>query len=114
MGVSGCTKSLALKLFSQLLDHISAKSLLEHLSCPYCCREAGISPLFSGTHCALFGIVELAAALIEMEGCDVNQGDLGGDMPPILAATSEHEGGGGIEAILECQDTIPNKSVQED
>ena len=76
----------------QLLDHISTKSLLEHLSCPYYRRKAGFSPLFSGLHCASFGIVELAAALIEMEGCDVNQGDLKGGMPPILAATSEHEG----------------------
>ena len=37
-------------------------------------------------------IVELAATLIEMEGCDVIQGDFKSGTPPILAAASGQEG----------------------
>ena len=72
---------------------------------------AEFSPLFSGFHYASFGIVELAAALIEIEGCDVNQGDPKSGMPLYWLLRVDTRG---IEAILECQDTIPNKSAQEE
>ena len=48
--------------------------------------------MFAGLYCASFEIVELAATLIEMEGCDINQGDFKSGTLPILAATSGQEG----------------------
>ena len=45
--------------------------------------------MFAGLYCASFEIVELAATLIGMEGCDVNQRDFKSGTPPILATTRE-------------------------
>jgi len=49
--------------------------------------------LFSGLHCAsFFGIVEIVAGLVEMEGVDINQMDCGGNTPLVWAAGNRHEG----------------------
>ena len=49
--------------------------------------------LFSGLHYAsFFGIVEIAADLVEMECCDINQMDCGGSTPLAWAARNGNEG----------------------
>ena len=80
--LSDCAKSLALRLFDDYDNHISTKILLRRQG-PY-----SIQPyfdkiyLFSGLHCAsIFGVSEVVASLIEVEGCDINQRDCLGNTP---------------------------------
>ena len=93
MGLSDRTKSLALDLLTRYDNHISATLLFNKMQnydfFPVASRQ------FAGLHCAsCFGIVEVVAALIEMEGCDINQGDCKGFTPLIWAAR------GGNEAVV--------------
>jgi len=76
-------KTLALKLFSRYRSHVSIRILLEHklgrtfLSSYY---------RFTGLHYAsLFGLVEVARALIEVGGIDINCMDDTGSTPLIWA-----------------------------
>ena len=89
--LSDCSRSLALELLHHYDYHISVKSLLSqvwHLGR----RMQSTSFQFSGLHCAsFFGIVEVVAALIDMEIYDINKGDSLGNTPLSLAARNGHE-----------------------
>jgi len=91
--LSDCAKSLALKLFSDYSNRISTKILLERHS-PYLYKtNFDKLSLFGGLHCAsVFGIVEVVASLLEVEGCDINQIDCAGNTPLVWAALNGHEG----------------------
>jgi len=90
--LSDCAKSLALKLLSDYGNHISTKILLERHS-PYLHKtNFDKLSLFGGPHCAsVFGIVEVVASLLEVEGCDINQIDCAGNTPLVWAALNGHE-----------------------
>ncbi|RPB04863.1 ankyrin [Choiromyces venosus 120613-1] len=105
-------KSLALKLFEEYDHHISIKLLLE---------EAGFGgydyldnhPPFTGLHCAsFFGIVEIAAALMEMKRFDINQVDFTSYTPPMWAAENDH--GEVVKILLEQKEINPNKPGDRD
>jgi len=86
-------KSLALELFGDYNDHVSARLLLEHVSNPSRFYYSKGFSSFTGLHCAsFFGIVEVVAALVGINGCDVNQIDCVGNTPLIWAAGNGHEG----------------------
>jgi len=99
-------KSLALDLLSRYENHISSTLLFDKIW--------GYRPfwdtlyLFTGLHCAsYFGIHEIMAALIDTQGCNINQGDCKGVTPLILAA---HRGNQEAVMLLLTQDDIdPNK-----
>jgi len=85
-------KALALKLLSDYTSHISIRPLLEH--------TLGRSPpftllgfhKFTGLHCAsVFGLVEIAKALIMMDDVDINATDETGATPLLWAAMNGHE-----------------------
>jgi len=105
--LSDCAKLLALRLFDDYNDHISTEILLEargwrgyfHPDKPY---------LFSGLHCAsFFGIVEIVAGLVEVEGCDINQNDCTGLTPLLLAVRNGHERV--VEVLLGQNEVDPDK-----
>jgi len=105
---SAYAKQLALRLFEDYSNHISIKLLLDaEKSCP--------SPLgwhkhpgFSSLHCvSFFGIVDMVAGLIKVEGCDVNQADCIGGTPLMWAAWNGHEGV--VELLLGLDEVDPNK-----
>ena len=90
--LSDCAKSLALELFRRYDGHISIQLLLGQ---PKALRLPNYRTnlRFSGLHCAsFFGIVEMAAALIEMECYDINEGDFWRTTPLAWAAQNGHEG----------------------
>ena len=105
--LSDCAKRLALKLFDDYDHHISIKILLKRQE-PYWYMDFDRPSLFGGLHCAsFFGIVEIVAGLVEMEGCDVNQVDITGNTPFHWAAWNGHEGV--VKALLGRDGVSPNK-----
>ena len=105
--LSDCAKSLALKLFDDCENHISTKIFLEK----WFIDSSGPS-LFSGLHCAsIFGIDEIVASLVEVEGCDVNKKDSRGNTSLTWAARRGHEGV--VKILLGRDDIKPNKSNNE-
>ena len=81
--LSDCARSLSLELLREYDGHTSGCFLLieEHgySESMYDIDDFDTNSLLTGLHCAsLFGIVEVVAALIEMEGCGINDGDLMG------------------------------------
>ena len=80
--LSDDVKLLALKLFNDYVNHISTRILLKaQKGYPYA-TDLDKLHHFSGLHCAsLFGIVEIVTKFIEMEGCDINERDCGGNTP---------------------------------
>ncbi|RPB03808.1 hypothetical protein L873DRAFT_1800323, partial [Choiromyces venosus 120613-1] len=104
--LSECAKLLALRLFEEYDSHISTQLLFKERGY-WLGDEWGNDCLFTGLHCAsFFGIVELAAALMEMESYNVNQQDLSKLTPLLLAARNGHEGV--VKILLERQDVNPN------
>ena len=86
-GLSHCAKQLALKLFDDCNSHISTKILLRAHDV-WGVKMDKVSQ-FGGLHCAcLFGIVEIVAGLVEIEGCNINQIDFTGSTPLYWAARS--------------------------
>ena len=88
--LSDCAKLLTLKLFDDYNGHISVKLLLKAQ------KMWGVDvdkiSGFSGLHCAsFFGIIEIVASFVEMEGCDINQMDFTGSTPLHWAAWNGHE-----------------------
>jgi len=91
--LSDRAKLLARKLFDDYNHHISAKILMEANGWCLPGFYSGKPTLFSGLHCAsVFGIDEIVASLVEVEGCDINQEDNCGLTPLMWAAWSGHEG----------------------
>jgi len=107
MELSNDTKSLALKLLSRYDDHISSVLLSNHV-------HSGLPPPlshrpFPGLHCAsYFGVGEVIAALIEMEGCDINQRDWQRFTPLMRAAQQGNQGA--VTLLLARDDIDPDGS----
>jgi len=91
--LSNCAKLLALKLFDDYSNHVSPGILLMAQEYWYFSGIYSGKPyFFSGLHCAsLLGIDEIAAELVEVEGCDINQIDGTGNTPLFWAAWNGHE-----------------------
>jgi len=105
--LSDRAKLLALKLFDDHNNHMPAKTLLQAQRLWQTGDFDKIS-LFSGLHYAsFFGIVEIVAGLVEMEGCDINPMDCGGSTPLVWAARNGHEGV--VKILLARDDVSPEK-----
>jgi len=83
--LSDRAKSLALELLNRDGNHVSAALLVKRAGPFHSCSLP--HHLWPGLHCAAyFGAVEFVAALIEREGCDINQSDCMGFTALIWAA----------------------------
>ena len=104
--LSDYAKSLALELLNRYERHISSCLLFKKI-----CNSFYSPPshgLFTGLHCAsYFGIDEVMAALVEIEGCDINQGDWLGFTPLMWAARQGSQGA--VTILLTREDTDPDK-----
>ena len=90
--LSDCAKLLALKLFENYKNHISIKILLEAQKEASWVVDFDKISQFTGLHCAsLFGIIEIVAILIEMEGYDSNKKDCVDNTPLLWAAHNGHK-----------------------
>ena len=106
--LSDCAKLLALQLFDSCNHHISTRILLEAQKWFGYDPDSGGRSLFSGLHCAsIFGIVEIVAGLVKVEGCDINQEDCASGTPLGWAAWNGHEGV--VKILLEQDDANPDK-----
>jgi len=104
--LSDCAKLLALKLFGDYNRHISTKILMKTQNMWNV--DVDRFSEFSGLHCAsFFGIVEIVAVLLQMEGCDINQTDSPGNTPLMWAARNGHEGV--VKTLLGRDGVNPNK-----
>jgi len=107
--LSDCAKQLALKLFDNCGNHISTKILLKAQAQYHYCNVGFSKPSrFGGLHWAsIFGIDEIVAGLVKVEGCDINQEDCFGNTPLVWAAKNGHERA--VKILLGCDDVDPNK-----
>jgi len=91
--LSDRVKLLARRLFDDHNNPMPAKTLLQAQKRYWYIGDVDKISLFSGLHSAsFFGIAEIVASLVEMEGCDMNQMDCGGSTPLVWAARNGHEG----------------------
>ena len=116
-GMTENTKQLALKLLDRFDEHISSQLLLLHYnqtrsSGPY--FESARGPIgFTGLHgVAFLGIVEIAAAVLEIKGWEFNAADCMGSTALIWATRRGQEEVVGV--LLEQEDIDPNKADTED
>ena len=110
-GLSDCAKLLALQLFNSHNPHISMRILLEEQG--WYRDDPDRLSLFSGLHCAsFFGIVDIIASLVEVEGCDINQKDCVGNTPLLWAALNGHEGV--VKILLEQDHVSPDRPDRDD
>ena len=107
-GLSDDARSLALGLLGRYDIHISSILLFNRARpLSYTLPFVDI-PLFIGLHCAsYFGIVEVVEALMETEGCDINQQDSVGFTALMWAACNGKEEV--VRLLLERHDVDPNK-----
>ena len=106
IGLSDYAKSLALELLNQYDCHISSVVLSKRVHPSWLTLDS--DGTFSGLHCAsYFGIDKVMAALMQMEGCDINQGDRMGFTPLMWAARQGDRGA--VELLLTRDDIDPNK-----
>ena len=106
IGLSDYAKSLVLELLNQYDDHISSVLLSKRVHPPWM-LQLNYRP-FPGLHCAsYFGIYEVITVLIQMEGCDINQGDRVGFTPLMWAAWKGHQGA--VALLLTRGDIDPDK-----
>ena len=104
--LSDYAKSLALELLNQYDSHISSRLLFERIEDPWS-RPPSHRP-FPGLHCAAyFGIDEILATLIAMEGCDINQGDYKKFTPLVRASQKGNQGA--VMLLLARDDVNPDK-----
>ena len=109
--LSDCAKLLALKLVGDNNNYPFSEILLKAQGWYPC--EFGFDEisLFGGLHYAsIFGIDEIVARLVEVEGCDINQSDCVGNTALIWAAQNGHEGV--VKILLGRGDISPNKPNQ--
>ena len=109
--LSSCAKLLALKLFDDYNSHTSTEILLKAQ------KMWGVDvdkfSGFSGLHCAsFFGIIEIVASLVEVEGCDINQVDSTGSTPLHWAAQNGQKGA--VKILLGLDDVNPGKLDNHD
>ena len=110
--LSDYARRLALMLFDDYNHHISTKVLLESQQDTSYDIDFNKPFLFSGLHCAsFFGIAEIVAGLIEVEGCDINQRDCVDDTPLMWAAVNGHERV--VEMLLGQGDIRPDKPGED-
>ena len=104
--LSDCAKQLVLKLFDDFSHHASTKVLMRTQT--MLSFDVDRFSGFSGLHCAsFFGIVEIVAVLVQMEGCDINQIDSQHNTPLMWAARNGHEGV--VKILLRRDGANPNK-----
>ena len=104
--LSDCAKQLAFKLFDDYNSHISIKILFRAQN--IWGVDADKTSRFSGLHCAsFFGIIEIVASLVEIEGCDINQMDFTSNSPLHWVARNGHEGV--VKILLGRDDINPDK-----
>ena len=112
MGMTHNIKILALRLLDRFDEHISAQLLLRNG-----CKEfpglwfkwAKGPRGFTGLHgVAFLGIVEIAAAVLDMKEWDVNVADCTGNTALILAVMRGHSGV--VKILLEREDINPNQA----
>jgi len=107
--LSDGAKQLALRLFDNYSSHISAKILLRAEKWRFIHNNYDNTSLFSGLHCAsFFGIVEIVALLVDVEGCDINQVDCTGSTPLLWAALNGQEEV--VEVLLGRGDIDPDRA----
>ena len=107
--LSDRAKLLALKLFNDHNNHMPTKTLFQAQKPYWHTGDFGKIWLFSGLHYAsFFGIVEIVASLVEIEGCDINQMDFRGSTPLVWAARNGHEGV--VNTLLEQKNINPDKT----
>ena len=112
-GMAENIKILALGLLDRFSGHISAQLLLLHhhnrlFEEPYYYGTEGPTG-FTGIHGAAFlGIVEVAAAVLDMKKWDVNATDCTGSTALIWAAIRGH--GGVVKMLLEREDVNPDQA----
>ena len=109
--LSDHAKSLALELLNRHGDHISTTLLLNKI------QRYNLSSstyhLFPGSHCAsYFGVDDIVGALIEMQGCDINQRDHWGLTPLTWAARQGNQGV--VMLLLTRGDINPDKPDNDD
>ena len=106
--LSGCAKLLTLKLFDDYSNHTSSKILLTAQTQHFGTADFDKISLFSGLHSAsFFGIVEIVASLVEVEGGDIDKKDCVGNTPLVWAAHNGH--GGVVKTLLGRGDIDPDK-----
>jgi len=106
--LSDCAKLLALKLFDNPSNYLPTEILLKAQGWYLSDVNCDALSLLSGLHCAsIFGIDEIVARLVEVEGCDINQEDCVGNTALMWAAQKGHEGVAKI--LLGRDDVDPNK-----
>ena len=104
--LSDHAKSLALGLLTRYDSHISSALLFKKMN--HYPRSLS-HRLFPGLHCAsYFGIDGVMAALMGMEGCDINQQDCVGFTPLMWAAWRGNQGA--VTRLLARDDIDPDKS----
>ena len=102
------TKRFALELLDDCENTMPTKILLQAQGIYGRAVDFDKSSLFSGLHYAsFFGIDEIVAGLVEMDGCDINQLDCGGNTPLVWAAGNGHEGV--VKILLRQDDVNPDK-----
>ena len=105
--LSDCAKSLALKLFDDCENYIPTTILLRAQR-PRSIVDFDKPFLFSSLHYAsIFGIAEIVADLVEVEGCHVNQKDCMGNTSLMWAARGGH--GGVMKILLGRNEVNPDK-----
>jgi len=104
--LSDRAKSLALEILNRAGNHISASLLVKKIRGSHSCSLP--HHLWPGIHYAsYFGIVEIVATLIEMEGCDTDQSDCMGFTALMWAARQGNEAV--VEFLITEGDVNPNK-----
>ena len=107
--LSDHTRTLALELLDEYEDHVSSLSHFEQVVGLERSGCIGVSPRFSGLHCAsFFGIIELVSTLMNAKGCEINQRDCIGSTPLSLAAKGGHERV--VKLLLGREDVDPDRT----
>ena len=99
---------LVMELLDQYENHVAANSLFDQILDPDDCVEVNATSLFGGLHCvSFFGIVDIMASLLGMNGCDANQGDSAGITP--LAWAVRGGQGSAVDLLLRQEAVKPDK-----